>query len=90
MSNGTEDCYCCSLYETDSDFAFLAFPVSNKGVKRPENGLEELFKEIEKYAKSKGYSLLFTTSNTPAVEDSLKNCGWGLGDIGVNQYTKQF
>lgn len=89
LNNGFEDCYCCSLYITDSDFGFVAWPVSNKRIKRTEGDLNILFEEIEKYAKSKGVSILFTTSNTPVIESSLGSLGWGLGDTNVNQYIKR-
>ena len=87
-NNGDNDTYCCCLYETDSDFGFVAFPLSNKKVKRDREDLMNIFSTIEEYAKSVGIKILFTTSGTVAVETSLIDSGYKLGDINVNQYIK--
>ena len=88
LSNDVEDCYCCTLYETDSAFGFVAWPISNKKATRNSYDITVLFEEIEKYAKTKGIEILFTTSGTQKIENSLVNAGYKLGDTNVNQYIK--
>ena len=87
-NDGENDVYCCSLYETNSCFGVVAFPISNRDVKKNREHLVELFKFVENHAREIGIKLLFTTSGTPVVEKALKKAGYEFGDKNVNQYLR--
>jgi N-acetylglutamate synthase-like GNAT family acetyltransferase len=88
LSRDKKDVYCCTLYETNSDFGVVAWQLSNKEIEKESGDLQLLFDSIEDYARELGISILFTTSKTFTVEESLKSCGYLLGDTQVNQYLK--
>lgn len=87
-NNGTDDTYCCTLYETDSNFGFVAWQISNKEVKKDPDDLVLIFNKIEEYAQKIGIEILFTTSGSQTVENALVDSGYKLGDTHVNQYYK--
>lgn len=87
-NNGVDDVYCCCLYETNGGFAVIAYPLSNKEVKKNIKDLEDIFLAISDYADKSNIEMLFTTSNTEVVENALIDTGFSLGDTQVNQYIK--
>lgn len=82
--------YCVWLYRTDSKLAWLSFPISNKNIvfNQRKGGLEFLFNYVESYCKRKGVKILFTTSSTESIIESLEKQGWEIGDKNVNHYSK--
>ena len=83
--------YSCCFYETDSALGYVAYPISNLSVakEKRQGAFELLLKGIDRYAISKGYLLLYTTSPLKVVQDALLNVGYGIGDKNVNQYFKR-
>ena len=90
VSNDGEDLYSCFFYHTDSAMAWLAYPVSNLSVPKEKRigALDFLILEMEKYAREKGYYLMFTTSPVKRVQDTLLSLGYNEGDVLVTQYFK--
>lgn len=80
--------YCVWFYYTDSKLAWLAFPVSNNKIdyKKRKFGFDFLMIQIANYAKKKNIKMLFTTSSTESVVNSLDKAGFVQGDLNVNQY----
>ena len=83
--------YMVWFWHTDSSMAQVGFPVSNKSISKnkKQGALDFLFNEVSKYAKRKKYLLLFTTSNTESIVDSLKKSGFVYGDQNVSQFLKK-
>jgi hypothetical protein len=83
--------YMIWFWHTDSKFAQIGFPVSNKNISKNKKAgaLEFLLNEVSKYARRKKYMLLFTTSNTESVVDCLKKSGFVYGDQNVSQFLKR-
>jgi len=78
------------LYKTNSSICWVGFPTAN-----PDNdsvskevGLKSLLEYCEGEAKSEGYSVMFTTTNTPRVEFALGELGYKVGDQDINQHIK--
>ena len=88
LSRDGLDAYCCTLYQTDSDFAVLAWQISNKEAKREKGDLKKLFLYMEEYAKATGVKIIFTTSGTDSVISELSEAGYQVGDTNINQYIK--
>lgn len=82
--------YACFFWRTPSSFAMIGFPFSNKKVpkREREGGLDFLFARIVEQARMAGYRILWTTSDTSPVEDTLKRQGFVPGDVQVDQYLK--
>lgn len=82
--------YSMCFYNTDSHLCWLGWQLSNPylDMKEKEGCFDFLFKEVEKYSKEMGYQVMFTTSKTPVVIDTLKGNGYLEGDINVNHYIK--
>ena len=82
--------YSVCFYNTDSNLAWLGWELSNPDASKEdkEGALNELLKGAEKYAKSLGYQVVFTTSNTKPVVNSLKELNYKEGDTNVNHYLK--
>jgi len=78
------------MWNTNSKMAIIGFPVSNPVVpyKERKGGLDFLFKTISLIAELDGYGLLWTTSATESVIESLTKTGWKEADTNVNQYVK--
>ena len=84
-----EDLYCVFFYHTDSGLCWSAYPTRSPKVKPNKEALNFLMIELEKYARSEGYFLIFTTSPIPNIQKSLLEVGFVEGDMRVNQYYKQ-
>lgn len=82
--------YSMCFYNTDSHLCWLGWQIANPRLTREQKRgcFPFLFKAMEDYAKASGYHLMFTTSNTPAVEGTLSNLGYEMGDKNVNHYIK--
>ena len=87
-NNGSEDTYCCTMYETDSLLAWVAWQISNPNVKSNKDELKDIFDAMTVYAKNLGYKLLFTTTKQKTVTDKLLESGFNIGDDNVNHYLK--
>lgn len=83
--------YSMCFYNTDSNLAWIGWQLKNPTVKKEDkvDNLKQLFKHMETYAKSLGYHILFTTSNTKPVEDVMLNLQYNVGDVNVKHYLKQ-
>lgn len=90
FNNAKIPVYSMCFYNTDSNLCWIGWQLSNPHVSKEEKKgcFSFLFDEVEKYAKEVGYHCLFTTSNTPAVEEVLQNKVFKQGDINVNHYIK--
>jgi hypothetical protein len=82
--------YSTCFYNTDSNLCWIGWQISNpyESKEDKEGCFDFLVKEIENYAKSVGYHIVFTTSRTPKVEQTLLDNGFDTGDINVNHYIK--
>lgn len=80
--------YTCFAWSTDSIMAVLGFPVSNKEVSfEIKKGKLTLFmKDIVDYCKKDGAKIVWTTSGTDRVIESLVSSGFIEGDSSVNLY----
>ena len=81
--------YTMCFYHTDSNLAWIGWQLKNpdKSVDRT-GGLDYLFEAMEDFAKVNGYQVMFTTSNTPPVEEIMKNRQFNVGDRDVHHYLK--
>lgn len=88
--NGDLPIYSTCFYNTDSNLCWLGWQIANPNAPKElkKGGLKFLFDEVEKYARYRGYMVMFTTSNTPSVEAKLKETKFNLGDENVNHYVK--
>lgn len=82
--------YSTCFYNTDSNLCWLGWQISNPYVTKEskEGCFDFLIKGIEDYAKEVGYQIVFTTSKTPRVEETLLSRGFNQGDLNVNHYIK--
>lgn len=87
-NNGVDDTYCCTMYETDSLLAWVAWQISNPNIESNKDELNDIFKVMTLYAKNLGYKLLFTTSKHTTVINSLLDNEFALGDDKVDHYFK--
>lgn len=80
--------YTCFFWRTNSAFCIIGFPFANPYISKEdkEGGMVALFEGIAKLAKQAGFRMIFTTSDTPPVEEALQQAGFLLGDMKVNQY----
>ena len=79
----------CWMYPVKgSNVCWMAFPIANPDTTKEERkeALDLVFETIHDTAKEMGYKYVFTTSNTPPIEDRLKNYGYRTGDENVTQY----
>jgi len=83
--------YSCFFWNTNSTFAVVGFPFSNPHVPYEEKkgGLSYLFSRIALAAKAGGYEILWTTSDTPRVIESMLENGFKVADTKVDQYYKR-
>lgn len=83
--------YSMCFYNTDSNLAWIGWQLKNPEVDKKDkiNNLLQLFKHIESYAKSLGYQILFTTSNTKPIENIMNSLDYNVGDVDVKHYLKQ-
>lgn len=88
--NGDVPIYSCLFWNTGSAFCVLGFPVGNPNVDKEtkEGGLTYLFDQMSLIAKDAEYEVIWTTSDTVRVVDSLKESGFKVGDTNVSQYYK--
>lgn len=79
------------LYETNSEIAWVAWPVTNPNASSEERNtaLELLFAKMEEVAKEKGYKFVLTTTKNAKVSKRLVNNKWVVGDTEVTQYIKK-
>ena len=83
------DIYAIPVYKTDSALAWLAFPVSNPEVSGYEkNTFSGLIGFIGDKLEEEGYSIIFTTSGIPRLQDKLIMSDFQEGDLNINQYFK--
>ena len=82
--------YCLWFWHTDSKLCMIGFPASNKNVnyKKRNGGLEYLLEYVNKYAKRKKYTGIFTNSGTEIIIDSLLKLGYIETDLNVKQLIK--
>jgi hypothetical protein len=85
-----EALYSVCFYNTDSNLAWMGWELKNPDTSKEERQgkLTELFEHVEEYARSIGYAILFTTSNTKPVEDVMIGLDYSVGDTNVNHYLK--
>jgi len=90
-SDKGEPIYSICFYYTDSRLCWIGWPVSNPSANKEDKkgGLEFLINKVNKFAKDEGFKVVFTTSNTRAVESALLNSGYGVGDTEVKHYLKE-
>ena len=90
VSKGDTPLYSMFLYETNSKLCWVAWQLANPdtSTREREGGLDFIIKEVTRYAKEKGFTLVFTTSPVKPVQDSLLESGYVEGDLKVNQYFK--
>ena len=82
--------YSCFFWTTLSRSCVIGFPLSNPFVdyKHREGVLDIMFKNISEHAEVLGYKLIWTTSNTERVENSLIANDFIKADENVHQYIK--
>ena len=82
--------YSMCFYHTDSNLCWIGWQLANPEVKKEDKKgcFKYLFEQVEEHAKAWGYQIMFTTSNTPSVEATLKDCNYNIGDTNVNHYIK--
>tara|TARA_R110002167_G_scaffold331706_1_gene538400 strand:+ start:46439 stop:46837 length:399 start_codon:yes stop_codon:yes gene_type:complete len=83
--------YACPFWSTASQMCMIGYIVSNpsppyKGFKK--GGLDYLMKGVAGYAKESGYGIMWTTSSTKRIIDSLESTGFKVGDKNINEYAK--
>jgi len=80
----------CFLWNTGSEMCMIGFPLSNLALPESfrEGCLTKLLTGIEEICKEKGYKLIWTTSATKRVIDSLEEIGYQKGDENVQTYIK--
>jgi hypothetical protein len=80
--------YSCFFWGTNSTFGVIGFPFSNPHVpyEEKEGGMKALFDEMLKTCKKAGYEIIWTTSDTPRVIESLVESGFKVADTKVDQY----
>jgi len=80
--------YTCFVWNAGSVMSIIGFPVSNLKVdySKRKGKLNEFIKGIVEYCKNKGSMIVWTTSGTDRVIDSLDSNGFILGDKNVNLY----
>lgn len=85
---GDEILYTCFVWNAGSKMTLIGFPVSNLDVdySRRKGKLDVFIEGIVKYCKDKGTVIIWTTSGTERIMDSLDLNGFSLGDEGVNLY----
>jgi|14_taG_2_1085336.scaffolds.fasta_scaffold129170_2 hypothetical protein len=85
-----EQAYSICFYNTDSGIAWIGWELSNPKLSKEdkEGCFDYLIEKVEEYSKLSGYHIVFTTSNTPPVEDLLKGRNYSTGDVNVNHYLK--
>jgi hypothetical protein len=83
--------YSCFFWNTNSTFGVTGFPFSNPHVPYEEKkgGLTYMFDKISLTAKRGGYEILWTTSDTPRVIESMLENGFKVADTKVDQYYKR-
>ena len=89
-NNNGDETYSICFYNTDSGIAWIGWELSNPELNKEEKKgcFDFLLEIIEKHSKENGYHIVFTTSDTPPVEDLLKRRGFDVGDTNVNHYLK--
>lgn len=83
--------YTTCFYFTDAKgLAWLGWQISNPKIPftKREGGLKFLTNYICNYAKKKKIKTLITTSSDENVLESLKVCGFEVGDTNVNHMVK--
>lgn len=83
--------YSIFFWRTNSTFCVVGFPFSDKDIpyKEKKGGLEFLIKEVSRVAKKSGYEIIWTTSDTPRVIESMLENGFNVADTKVDQYYKR-
>lgn len=83
--------YSCFFWNTNSAFCVIGFPLSNPHIKYEEKqgGLKFMFDEIARIAKEGGYEIIWTTSDTERVIESMVESGFKTADVKVDQYYKR-
>lgn len=82
--------YSMCFYNTDSNLCWVGWQLANPEISKEDKKgcFRFLFEEVEKYSKEVGYQVMFTTSRTPAVEGTLLDLDYSIGDTNVNHYIK--
>lgn len=83
--------YAGFLYSTGTVMGWVEYVVSNKhaDVSQKRGGLQYLMSVIGVIAKYKGITTLFTSTVMPSFVQSLKKCGFSVGDTGNYQLIKK-
>lgn len=83
--------YSCFFWNTNSTFGVVGFPFSNPHVPydNKKGGMKFLFDEISRISKEAGYEIIWTTSDTPRVIESMIESGFKVADTQVDQYYKR-
>jgi hypothetical protein len=87
VSDAEGDLYGGFIYFTDSDIVWMEYIVSDKhaDVRRKRGALDFLVSLFGEMAKDK---ILFTSTVRPEFMNSLKKCGFQVGDENVYQLIK--
>ena len=82
--------YSCFVWNTNSKMCLIGIPLGNPNVSSDfrRGGLTELFKGMELILKERGYTKIWTTSNTWSVMRSLDKRGFIKADPNVHVYIK--
>jgi len=82
--------YAGFLYKTGTSIGWLEFVVSNKSapVSSRRGAFEYLVETVSTAAKMNGIEMLYSTTVSPAFLNSLKKCGFEVGDVGATNLIK--
>ena len=82
--------YSCFVWETNSKMCMLGFPLGNPYVDREfrQGGLAYLISTVSDRMRHRGYTKVWTTSNTWSVMLALEECNFIKADPNVHVYIK--
>ena len=83
--------YAGFLYSTGTSIGWFEWIVSNKDavVEARRGGIDYLVETVSTVAKTIGINTLYTASVSPSFCNSLKRCGFVVGDTGSTQLIKK-
>lgn len=90
VCDGEGPLYAGFMFFTDSSIAWIEWVVSDKhaSVSRKRGALDYLISSFEKMAKGRKVKHFFTSTVRPEFINSLKKCGFEVGDRDVVQLIK--
>jgi len=82
--------YSCFVWNTNSKMCLIGVPLGNPNVEKEFRlgGLTKLFEGMQEILSRRGYTKIWTTSNTWSVMNSLEELGFIKADPNVHVYIK--